>query len=114
MEEAGKIKTIVYIEYGQPYWAMVALVKEGSKYIHYKALDDGFSDWHKIEKEKVKVFDGQREDIINKVEEFKKKLRAYEEERQKAIREIEIQLLRERSRLIDEWNKNNPRPEFKI
>ena len=108
--------TLIYcpngIEY--PYWAEKGYARIGSKYVHFKPEADCFCDERKIEKEKCVVVDGWHDEIIRDVEEFRSALREREEKRAAFLRDLESELIDIRIKRVDEWNKANPYPEFKL
>jgi hypothetical protein len=109
-------KTIIYCPYGlnMPVWVAFCNVRFGKKYIYVKFLDSKLQEEFKLEKDKVLIFEGIREDIKQKYEEWQRNKEKWHEERKKFIYELEYELRKNLSEKLEEWDKNNPYPMFRV
>ena len=111
----GRRMTVVYAPYGveNPFWAAKGWGKVARRFLYFRHHDD-FGEVHKFKLEEVLVFDDWRDDVVEAVEEFKKEKREWEEERERFKRDLELRLARLMREAVEQWEKDNPRPTFKI
>jgi hypothetical protein len=115
--------TIVGYPHGRserPFWACLAYVKVGRKYVHYYRWDrepDRYS-VHTVELDKCVIYPGWNEHIVQAVDAFhhmyNQWLRRYDDFRRDTWIEEEREATRRLHEKVDRWLKENPAPTLKL
>lgn len=108
--------TIIFVPYGadDPYWAEKGHGYIARRYLYFREEGCPHDEPHRFELHEVIVLDGWRDDIIQAVEEYKRRYREWMEARERFIRDLDSRLADLRLMMIQGWEEQNPMPRFTL